>query len=221
MRTLILLSCFFALCGPACAQKSNSQLLTEINTNLASGTNITAATLRGVLSDMVNSFPNNGGVEFTPEQIINVTDPAYGAVCDGVTNDNAAINAALAAAAASSAYQNNTRVKIVGPGDTLHKGCVINSLNFTMFTKGDGANVRPQVEFSNFTLLCVGLGNTCLDLTGAKLVKIHDVSIRGDNQSPPEICIQVSVINQVVSSAWHTFERVNCNNNFTFTALYN
>lgn len=162
-----------------------------------------------------------GNLPFTPAYIIDILD--YGARCDGVTNDDAAINAALTAAAASVAYQNNDAIHIVGTADVTHQGCVFNSLNFTQFNKGTGANLRPRVEFSDFTGLCTGAGNTCLDLTGADLVHVHDVSIRGDSTpgSVPEICIQTSIVAQNASSAWHRFERVHCNNAFTFAALYN
>ena len=45
--------------------------------------------------------------------VFNVAD--FGAVCDGSTNDNTAINATLTAAYNSTAYQNNNAVTITGP----------------------------------------------------------------------------------------------------------
>lgn len=154
-------------------------------------------------------------------QVFNIM--SYGAVCDGVTNDTSAINAAFTAAAASAAYQNSTKISIVGPADGAHKGCVINSINGTGFTLGTGANTRPMVEISNMTLLCTGAGSICLDFTGSRLIKVHDVAIRGNNTAGqiPEICIQIGSADSVTSAAWHMFERVNCNNAFAFTALYN
>lgn len=167
----------------------------------------------------------NPGLGFTPEQVFNISDSVGGqpgAVCDGVTNDDAAINRTFAAAAASNAYTNNDRIKIVGPANGSQKGCVYNSLNLTGFTSGTGANTRPQVDISNLTLLCTGAGNICVDALGANLIKMHDVSIRG-NTAPnsPEICIQVGTKDGTTSSAWHNFERVNCNNEFALTAYYN
>ena len=160
-----------------------------------------------------------GPLAFTPTSVFNITD--YGAKCDGTTNDNTAINAAFAAAAASAAYQSNNAVSIVGPKGALAAGCVINSINATIFTKGNGANTRPQVEVADMVLLCTGAGNTCFDATGSTLIKMHDVGIRGDvSPNSPEICIQVA-IDSGASSAWHMFEHVNCNNEFTLTALYN
>ena len=159
-------------------------------------------------------------LSFTPQQVFNISD--YGAVCNGSTNDNTAVNAAFAAAAASAAYQNNNKIAITGPANS--QGCVVNSVNGTLFTLGTGSNTRPQVEIYGMTWLCTGGGNICLDLTGSKLVKVHDMSIRGDSSSianTPEICIQVAITAQNTSSAWHMFERVSCNNSFAFTALYN
>lgn len=150
--------------------------------------------------------------------VYNIAD--FGAKCDGSTNDNAAINATLAAAAASSAYQNNNAVEITGPRGATQAACVMNSANMTLFNKGSGANPRPRVELSHMTWLCTGAGNTCLDATGATIIKVHDFSIRGDSTNPPEICVQVATVNGA-SSAWHSFIRLSCANEFSLTALYN
>lgn len=142
----------------------------------------------------------------------------YGAKCDGTTNDNTAINAAFAAAAASPAYQNNNAVTIVGAST---RGCLMNSINATLFPKGTGANLRPRVTVRDMTLLCTGAGNICFDGLGSDMIKGQNVSIRGDTApNSPEICIQIGMINGT-SAAWHSFDHVNCNNEFSFTALYN
>lgn len=143
-----------------------------------------------------------------------------GAKCNGVADDDAAINSALAAAAASTAYQNNDAVTITGPAGSNTTGCVMHSANMTIFTKGSGGNPRPRVTLSGMTWLCTGAGNICLDALGAELIASRDFSIRGDNVAPPEICIQVGTPTGP-SSAWHVLDRFNCNNQFTFTALYN
>lgn len=144
----------------------------------------------------------------------------YGAKCDGSTNDNVAINSAFAAAQASLAYQNNNAVVIAGPGGNATQGCVINSINATIFQRGTGANTRPRVVVRDMTLLCTGAGNVCFDGLGSDFLKINNVSIRGDGVAPPEICIQVGVIS-ATSAAWNSLNHVNCNNEFTFAALYN
>lgn len=153
-------------------------------------------------------------------QKFNISD--YGAKCDGgTTNDNTAVNATLSVAGNSSAYQNNNMITIIGPNGITQQGCKINSLNATGFTKGTGANVRPQVNIEYMTLLCTGAGNVCLDGFASDFIKMNHVSIRGDvSPNSPEICIQFGVVN-ATSSAWHHLDHVNCNNEFTLTALYN
>ncbi len=151
--------------------------------------------------------------------VFNIAD--YGAVCDGATNDNTAINATFAAAAASAAYTNNNSVLIVGPQGAPARGCLMNSINATIFQRGTGANLRPRVTVRDMTLLCTGAGNICFDALGSDLIKLQNVSIRG-NTAPntPEICIQIGMINGT-SAAWHSFDHVNCANEFAFTAMYN
>lgn len=164
--------------------------------------------------------PSPAPLGFTPAQVFNVSD--YGARCDGSTNDNTAINAALTAAFNSNAYQNNNAVAITGPQGLSFAGCRINSLNFTQFNKGNAANPRPRVEFYGLTLLCTGAGNICLDGLNADFVHIHDVSMRGDTApNSPEIGIQIGVSTAGTSSAWHVFERLNVNGEFSLAPFYN
>ncbi len=61
-----------------------------------------------------------GSLPFTPMRVINVTDPAYGARCNGSADDTAAFNAAIAAANATG------HVQIAIPGDASHPSCQIN-----------------------------------------------------------------------------------------------
>jgi hypothetical protein len=150
--------------------------------------------------------------------VINVAD--YGAKCDGSTNDNAAINAALAAGAASGAYQNNRAIRFAWPNGAQQSGCVINSLNLTIFNKGNGANPNPRVELGSASFLCQGAGNVCLDAIDAKYIDAHDITIRGDSALTPKICLQIGV-KDGISAAWHDFSRFNCGGYWTFTALYN
>jgi hypothetical protein len=63
-KLLVLLLCL--LPSLAHAQKTKAALTTEVNTNLASGLGITAATLRTTMIDMINSWYDfNGGTSFT------------------------------------------------------------------------------------------------------------------------------------------------------------
>jgi hypothetical protein len=56
MMKKLLIALMLLLPATAHAQKTKTVLTTEVNTNLASGSNITAATLRGTLLDMINSY---------------------------------------------------------------------------------------------------------------------------------------------------------------------
>ncbi len=145
----------------------------------------------------------------------------YGAKCDGSTNDAAAIQAAFSAAASSTAYTSNNAVSIVGPAGGSQSGCVFTSaISLVNFNLGTGANTRPRVEISDMTLLCQVTGGICLDMSGASYINMHDVSLRGDGSSTPEIGIQQAITGGT-SSAWNVFDRVNVNNNFKLAALYN
>jgi hypothetical protein len=149
--------------------------------------------------------------------VFNIAD--YGARCDGSTNDDTAINATLTAAHNSNAYTNNNQVEITAPAGA-GLGCVMNSLNYTQFNKGTGANTRARVVSRDMRLLCTGAGNVCLDALGADFVRFENVTVRGDSVAPPKICLQTGVIT-ATSAAWNTTNGLSCNNNFTFTALYN
>ena len=172
-------------------------------------------------SDVYTTVPGGTVPRSTTDRAVDVINIAdYGAKCDGTTNDNAAINAAVLAAYNSAAYQNNDIVEVTGPRGSAKQACVINSINATMFTKGAGGNPRARLILSGMTLLCTGAANICLDGMNSSLLKVRDVAIRGDSAAPPAICIQVGA-GGGMSAAWHSFDRVSCNFDFTFTALYN
>lgn len=157
-----------------------------------------------------------------PLLVINVTDPAYGAKCDGTTDDDVSINAALTAAFNSTAYQNNNLVTVKGPVGTNQAGCKMHSLNFTQFNKGTGANPKAAVTLETINLRCSkGSSNgICLDgLGGDHITVASTVTVRGDNVDPPEICFQVGVV-AGISAAWNAFNG-SCDNEFAFTDIYN
>ena len=61
MKKLLILFCLLLAPSGAYAQKTKSALTTEVGTNLASGTGITASTLRTTLIDMINSWYDLNG----------------------------------------------------------------------------------------------------------------------------------------------------------------
>jgi len=71
MKKLLATFLFFALLTSAQAQKSKTTLQAEIATSLASGSGITAATLRSVLDDMVVSWIDLLGATGTATGVLN------------------------------------------------------------------------------------------------------------------------------------------------------
>jgi hypothetical protein len=161
---------------------------------------------------------------FTPAQGFNITDSVGGlpgAKCDwnGTTgtNDDAAINRTLAAAAASSAYQTEAGVKIFGPGNS--RRCKYNSLNFTIFNLGNGSAPYP-VDISELNLFCTGVAKNCFDMSTANYLNVHEVSITGDSSAIPETCFQLATLTGV-SSAHNKLTNVQCHGTFGLTDLLN
>jgi hypothetical protein len=114
--------CGAFLSGPAQAQKTKAQLNTAVGTTFPDNTTgqITPSGVRSFQSDVINSIMPTAPVtsgnlacyngttgllkdcgftsSATPLAAISVMDSAYGAKCDGTTNDTSAINSALVAA---------------------------------------------------------------------------------------------------------------------------
>ena len=138
-----------------------------------------------VFAQGVGIAPGSSGVGVKPHTndiVYNVVD--YGAKCNGVTDDTAAINLTFSTAANSVGYLNNYPIKIVGPVGPNNKGCNITSLNATIFTRGNANNLGPVVEIE-LALNCSGAGNTCIDFTGSSLVHLTELNIYGSSSSPP------------------------------------
>lgn len=160
--------------------------------------------------------PTGGGS--TTSIVINAT-------CSGSSDDDANINAQLTAAAQSTAYQNNTGLFIQMPSTAGNQGCGIHSLNLTQFNKASSGNSRPFVRISGGTYLCSATvaqpHPACIDRSGATLVELDHMEIRGDPTNPPEICIQDGILAASTNSAWMTQDHVFCNFHFTFTPEFN
>ncbi len=153
----------------------------------------------------------------TPEAVINITD--YGAVCDGVTDDTVAINAAFAAARSSPIYTNGGAVNVVGVADATHSACAVHSVNATAFTQQFGGE---QLVVSNLSLLCSGAGNICLDFTASLYYHLRNVEITGSDTDPPEVGLQIGgTITGVLSCCIATVTNLQTFGTFTLAALYN
>lgn len=169
----------------------------------------------------------SGNLPFTPAQVFNIADSVLGlpgAKCDGgTTDDDAAINRTLAAAAASDAYQLQAGVKIVGPGNT--KLCKIHAANLTVFNLGNGSAPYP-VDISELNLFCTHPADptkdgNCFDLSGANYVHVHEVAITGDSASMPETCFQLGTLSAGVSSSKNKLINVQCHGTFGLMPLLN
>jgi len=158
-----------------------------------------------------------GPLTFTPEQLFNVVD--YGAKCDGSTDDTAAVNATIAAAASSAAYTSNNSVRIVGPLDGTHKGCNVTQINATLFTSwGTG----KQVLIEDLSLNCSGSGNICFDTTGALNLNTSNLTLVGSSLSPPAIGLQeANKAPATIGCCIHKHWNPQVVGTWTFTALYN
>jgi hypothetical protein len=100
-KLLIILLCLFP--ALAHAQKTKATLTTEVNTNFASGTQITATLLRGVTLDIINSYYDlNGGTSLSCAahqwvaalptlSSITCTQPSSADLSDGVTGSGGAV----------------------------------------------------------------------------------------------------------------------------------
>ena len=129
---------------------------------------------------------------------------AYGAKCDGSTDDTAAINSAFAAALASPLYSPGyEQVTVSGPRDgSTHSYCKIGAsgfgVNATGFnawqTAGNGLS-GGRLRIKDLNLYCADPtagGVVCLDLADSINVTTEGLVIRGDQTNPPMVGMQIA-----------------------------
>ncbi|HEY1858656.1 hypothetical protein [Acidocella sp.] len=142
-----LLAAFLALLLPATAAAQNQQVPSPVNAPSSMGT-------RDLYGSTANVQQSN---DWGPAPI-NIMNPTYGALCDGSTNDAAAINAAETAAAAA-----HTSVYIPGSAS----GCIVGSaVTIKVPTFGDG--IFSTIKTSSTTA-------DVFDVT-VQAVVIHDIN---------------------------------------------
>lgn len=142
---------------------------------------------------------------------INVKD--FGAVGDGVTDDAAAINAALTYL--RSVRGSNGTFHLVFPYGTY---LVKSSLNFTNLN----ANFAGGVIDGRGSLIWGQVpGGVIVDALGSRWLRFRDLSIKGDASSVPSIGLQVGRVIGTPAADYNNFTDVNIYGNFTFTAFYN
>jgi len=171
-----------------------------------------------LMADSYNYLKLNAGQVTGAPVVINVTDPAYGALCNGTTDDTAAINAAFAAARISSAYTSNRPVVVMGPG--IGKPCLTTSgINATGFTTN---NAGSKLVIQSLALSCSGAGVICIDMIGDLWVEATDLAVFGSSSTPPYIGVQIGTINPSASPCCiQTYYGTVTGGNFSFASVYN
>ncbi|MGE5149907.1 MAG: arabinofuranosidase catalytic domain-containing protein [Rhodospirillaceae bacterium] len=120
----------------------------------------------------------------------------FGAVCDAVTDDTAAINAAFAAARTSAAY-----TTALNGGKVVVEGCpsrksVVTAIDATGFTRGPPSGA----VFKNLNLFCAGGVPVCFDMIGDIYVTTENLRLQGKSSTMPEIGLQEGNFNPSVNA---------------------
>ena len=165
----------------------------------------------------------------TDAYVINVKDAAYGAVGDGTTNDAAAFQAALAAAASGG--------KVVAPAGTYNIGAALSqAITGSVTFEGDGSGATI-LNFSNATDgIAFSLSNTAnIHLRGMTIARTATGAVyantglslttaQGDNAPRPGIntAYDVMVMGDAArTKAWATgLNIVNVTGDFTAVTVY-
>lgn len=141
---------------------------------------------------------------------VNVKD--FGAVGDGVTDDSAAINAALNYIRAHLIAGGHTPFRLVFP---YARYVVKSPLNFTGLAQIDGGVIDGQG--SEIWAQHTGIVIDCL---GSRWLRFRDLAVFGDPTIIPRIGIQIGR-SGAQSADYHNFYNVQVWGSFSFTAYYN
>jgi hypothetical protein len=137
----------------------------------------------------------------------------FGAKGDGITDDSAAINAALTYIRAHLTVNHGT-FRLVFPGARY---VVKSGLNFTGFDQsfsggvidGCGSEIWSQVT-----------GGVTIDCLGSRWLSFRDLTVYGDPTTKPSIGIQIGRVSSN-SADTHNFTNVKCWGHFTLASFYN
>jgi hypothetical protein len=176
---------------------------------------LTGGTVTGPLNYTATGGTTVRSAQDRAAEVVNVKD--FGAKGDGVTDDTAAINAALNYIRANKIFvsggSTHSPFKLVFPSARY---LVTAPLNFTGLASIPGGVIDGQGS----EIWAKMSGGVVIDCTGSRWLRFQDLAIYGDPTTTPKIGIQFAkVIN--ASADYHTLMRVNVWGNFTFTALYN
>ena len=143
-----------------------------------------------------------------------------GAVCNGVTDDTAAFNAALSAVRSKSAVSGTLawpvgKVAILSPP---HGKCVISSTLNATSIYGSGF----VWDGTGSTLICSTNGTPCIDATGEGQVTFENLNIYGTSTNTPNIGIAIGrVTNNGVGADHLVLNHPTVTGYFTLAAFFN
>lgn len=162
-----------------CTALTQAQILSSFSDNVPSG-GITPQTMRNFVCSiptLVYPSPN--------APVISITDPAYGAKCDGVTDDGPAINLAFAVLRA------NKVGRITAPQGVKCKIVTgINATNLNPATSpGNGGGII--IDLGGAEIDCNVTGGVCIDAIGSKRTTWLSLNLVGIPANEPKIGLQI------------------------------
>ena len=150
-------------------------------------------------------------------EVVNVKD--FGAKGDGVTDDTAAMNAAMAYVRAHPLGGGSPAVSpqaycvkvVIPPGQYLVTGTLNWTLlySLTVYIEAAGANIVGRTS-----------GKPIIDALGSRWLHVHGLTLLGDATNPPNIGLQIGRYSSL-SADLHHFDCLTISGVFTFCALYN
>lgn len=143
--------------------------------------------------------------------VVNVKD--YGAKCDGVTDDAAAINAAVTALEARTYAGSSPAARLVFPGG----GCAVHStINLTNLS-----STNVTIDGAGTMLFGYTKSAPVINALGMRYVTVRDLSIWGEGGSLPTVGIQIGLGSNAVPADSNTFDNIHLLGSYSLAAFYN
>jgi hypothetical protein len=172
---------------------------------------LSGGTMTGALNVTATGGNTVRSVQDRWADVINVRD--FGAKGDGITDDTAAINAAVAHGRTYGPAGRGFRLTLPS-GNYL----VTSPLNFTGINASYGGAV---IDGCGSVIIAKMSGGAVIDAMGSRWLTFRDLTISGDATTTPAIGLQIGRTADGVSADVMTFDNVSIYGSFTFTAFYN